>query len=71
MAYHRLIVSYKHNENNKFVKLKCLPTSKLSFFCTFNDVCLANFQHVNGSFMKKRTPTKTNDIDENDLLVTL
>ena len=31
---------------------------------------LANFQYVNGSFMKKRTPTKTNDIDENDLLVT-
>ena len=30
---------------------------------------LANFQHVNGSFMKNRTPTKTNDIDENDLLV--
>ena len=27
---------------------------------------LTNFQHVNGSFMKKRTPTKTNDIDEND-----
>ena len=26
---------------------------------------LANFQHVNGSFMKKRTPTKTNDIAEN------
>ena len=25
---------------------------------------LTNFQHVNGSFMKKRTPTKTNDIDE-------
>ena len=31
---------------------------------------LTNFQQVNGLFMKKRTPTKTNDIDENDLLVT-
>ena len=31
---------------------------------------LTNVQQVNGSFMKKRTPTKTNDIDENDLLVT-
>ena len=31
---------------------------------------LTRFQLVNGSFMKKRTPTKTNDIDENDLLVT-
>ena len=25
---------------------------------------LTNFQQVNGSFMKKRTPTKTNDIDK-------
>ena len=25
---------------------------------------LTNFQHVNGSFMKKRIPTKINDIDE-------
>ena len=31
---------------------------------------LTHFQLVNGSFMKKRTPTKTNDIDENNLLVT-
>ena len=30
---------------------------------------LTNFQQVNDSFMKKRTHTKTNDTDENDLLV--
>ena len=29
---------------------------------------LTNFQHINGSFMKKQTPMKTNDIDENNLL---
>ena len=32
---------------------------------------LTNFQHVNGSFMKKQTPTKTNDIDENAIFWSL
>ena len=27
-------------------------------------VFLTNFQHVNGSFMKKQTPMKTNDIND-------
>ena len=41
-----------------------------TYFLAFLMLFLTHFWLINGSFMKKRTPTKTNDIDENNFLVT-